>query len=58
MLFLTTCLFSLQARRLLRDKRDRRDPADTQCRGGSAVARGKRSAWNGNQQPSLTEQIF
>jgi hypothetical protein len=29
---------------VLREKRDRRDPADTKCRGGSAVARGKRSA--------------
>src|SRR5690606_7046410 len=40
---------------VLREQRDRRDPADTKCRGGSALSRGKRSACNGNQQPNLTE---
>ncbi|MBB6445435.1 hypothetical protein [Bacillus benzoevorans] len=47
-----------KARRLLREQRDRRDPAGTKWRGGSTVARGKRSAWNGNQQSSLTEPYF
>ncbi|WP_413307630.1 hypothetical protein AA0X95_08085 [Bacillus sp. 1P10SD] len=30
------------------------DPAGAQRRGGSPTARGKRSAWSGNKQSSLT----
>ncbi|WP_260871745.1 hypothetical protein [Bacillus sp. X1(2014)] len=35
--------------------RGRGDPAGAQRRGGSPDARGKRSAWRGNQQTSLTK---
>jgi hypothetical protein len=39
-------------------ERGRGDPAGTSAEEAPRYARGKRSAWNGNQQPNLTLYIY
>ncbi|WP_335386191.1 hypothetical protein [Neobacillus drentensis] len=43
--------------RLLREKPVFGDPAGAKSQGGSWTARGKRSAWSGNQHGCLTKPI-
>ncbi|WP_335385050.1 hypothetical protein [Neobacillus drentensis] len=50
-------LIGAEGTRLLREKLVLGDPAGTKRRGGSRTARGKRSAWSGNQQACLTKPI-
>ena len=39
-------------------RRGRGDPAGASAEEALRTARGKRSAWSGNQQPSITEPIY
>ncbi|WP_335382280.1 hypothetical protein [Neobacillus drentensis] len=50
-------LIGAEGTRLLREKLVLGDPAGAKRRGGSRTARGKRSAWSGNQQASLTKPL-
>ena len=52
-----TLLIGVEGAKTPAGGRGRGDPAGAQRRGGGST-RGKRSAWSGNQQASLTEPLI
>ncbi len=58
MLILALCWLEWKARRLLREYGAGETPQEHSDEEAPRHARGKRSAWNGNQQTSLTQPLF
>ncbi|PFP17580.1 hypothetical protein COJ96_26605 [Bacillus sp. AFS073361] len=58
MLIMATCWLEWKARRLLREYGAGETPQEQSDEEAPRHARGKRSAWNGNQQTSLTQPFI